>query len=856
MPRPNPFLRRASSPIEINNNEPSMIPMTTKRSHLLTVPEPSGTVHRPLTFRNFQQKPISIRPARFVKPQQQQHTTNDLVLTQQMHSFVKLFDHYTQKVYIEGYLMKHNDTADKPRTKCFAELCGSTLTFWDAEIQQSSIMPQYLKISDDAVVQSLTQEAEDGRNKKKHVFSITNKARCVCFEASDELTVRRWVCALRLACFEYKKLHLLFTLRLLKDIPVKAEPSFLQALLPGTTEWTRFWVTLDKKDERKLFKKTANNSSTSSSLSHLLLFDSKKSKTPAFSLTEVTHAYALYPESPQLIDKGSIMRIETPETHLLLMADSSSHMLQWLLAIYDAFKVYGRPQSLLCDAAHPTALNFGEPSEDSPRLFLEVDDVLDHMSANSTSRHETDKLFMNALYKKLLEPITASSSSPSPGSLAARSVTGRANSLPLITVACDETTAYAHAASDGDPEEEDGTDDCKFTRHVADSSDESEDDGEEDNDDDDEDKEQDSDDEPIGINRRRASHTPSGPKSMTESLIPDFDFGNGFDVPKMSRRTSNSSSFMLDQVHDDDSRSGHQCHTKEQSSSSSSSASASTSLFGDFNLAMDFNKYLENDGEKSSYRKSSLPANVKLSEYLSVDSRPGSSDMDRRRSWDHAWEEDEDHYRHQHHSNHHPHSSQHQQQRHPYDNDSYDSDTEGPMIPPLGDHFAPQNSLLDTYLGEQLSAKEQIEYARATGQPLIQVPDKPRAPQAGLIGMISQREKDRKEGYGMRVTERVNQHHADRFEREKERRILEQRQQQFLKHQIMMYTSGYGGIPAPSPPPPMAMMYPYMQAPMNGIPIMPMIPSPSPLSPSVDKSTMAFKDPKMGCRGRPLAKDH
>lgn len=130
-----------------------------------------------------------------------------------------------------------------------------------------------------------------------------------------------------------------------------------------------------------------------------------------------------------------------------------------------------------------------------------------------------------------------------------------------------------------------------------------------------------------------------------------------------------------------------------------------------------------------------------------------------------------------------------------YDDESEEDDYEqdGPLIPSLNDHFAPRNSLLDTHAGEQLSAREQIEYARATGQPLIQMPSKPRPPKGGLVGVISQREKSRRQGNGMRVAERVNQHHVDRFEREKERRIMEQRQQQYMKHQVKYRNSITGG---------------------------------------------------------------
>lgn len=209
-------------------------------------------------------------------------------------------------------------------------------------------------------------------------------------------------------------------------------------------------------------------------------------------------------------------------------------------------------------------------------------------------------------------------------------------------------------------------------------------------------------------------------------------------------------------------------------------------MFGDFSLTTDFGKFLDLPLDPHQ-RKYSLPTKLSFDRPSSSESRSTASSTHSNhhghryhrnsQQWDPEWnnaEEQEDEV---------------SKSKHPYDDDSYDSDVDGPMIPSLGDHFAPQNSLLDMYLGEQLSAKEQVEYAKATGQPLIQVSTKKEgAPQSGLVAVISQREKDKKEGNGFRVAERVNQHNQDRFEREKERRILEQRQQQAMKHQVDILT--------------------------------------------------------------------
>lgn len=940
MPRQNPFLRRASSPGDINTE----INHGSNSSLLSVPPPPLPQQHpakltqvslsdsalkvpvRPSTFRNTQSRMMSIRPSRFIKASTPISSTSSPIIlndtsiscssqSTEMTSFIRLFDTFTQKLYIEGYVMRHNNTtamddSSKPRTKIFMELSGSTLTLWDTEVPGPTVMPTYFQIVDTTIVYSSPTISVDSK-KKKHVFTVQNKKATMTFETSDEPSMIRWVSAIRLSCFEKQKLHQLFTLKLLGNNAANSntitnissaslsssgsnntadelatKSTWLQVRVPGTSIWQKYWVVLvnkkSKEDQHHRSKRFGKKVSVDNVEEHILLYETKKSKTPMWTLSRLTHAYAVYPESPQLIEKGSMIRIECklngggvqqksleiPDNNgnaccCWFMADHSQLTIQWLLAVYDTFSLYGRPEQLLADPTSQKALNFGEPLQDvgtvvHPKLFLETDEVVNAMNVLSIPRQEIDAIFTNAILKKQAETSVVT---------VTRRPTGtRANSLPLITVisaiedsngdgkiksAIEDTTAKSIDV-------EDQVAPFKFARQVADSSDESDDDDEDDCEDEDEDV--DSDDEPIGkksTNSPPSSAVPEDAEESTakkvfaDSLIPDFDFGNGFDVPKnvtaaavaaavnasslsqtlptrgknKGARHSNSMTMFMDSSssispldssrQDDDlgfslhtrkasmpATSSHHQHHHHHGQRSSSSAghhsinsrstpppsqppASSSALFGDFSLTTDFRKFLD---EPLDQRKYSLPANVKLSSMESSRSTSSSNNNNNNRWGDHEWEDTTDHY-----GDNEEYEDEEQPSQHPYDDDnqSYDSDFDGPLIPSLGDHFAPQNSLLDTYLGEQLSAKEQIEYAKATGQPLIQVSTKKQgAPRGGLVGMISQREKDRKEGNGLRVTERVNQHHAqmgqDRFEREKERRILEQRQHQFLKHQVRL----------------------------------------------------------------------
>ncbi|PHZ17093.1 uncharacterized protein RHIMIDRAFT_3034 [Rhizopus microsporus ATCC 52813] len=843
MPRQNPFLRRASSPGDINNNEsngpitsappvPSFHPGKLAQASLsesaLKVPL------KPVAFKNTQPRATSMRPSRFIKASTPTSSTSSplvasdhsngketqIVNNSEMTSFIGLFEAFTQKVYIEGYLMRYNDTEcsnsstvsfssddsqqKKTKTKMFVELSGSTLILWDAEAPGSSIMPTYTQIMDTATIYG--ESIEGGNKKTKYVFTLCSNTKSkTMFETSDYATMVRWVSAIRLSCFEKQRLHQLFTHKLLISKESEERKSmnsaYLQVRVPGTTLWKKYWVVLPDG------KKTKANKAQ-----HVSLYGSKRSKTPLLTLSDISHVYAIYPESPQLIEKGSMIRVDCKvndkEETCWFMADKCEVTIQWLFSMFDKFKLYGRPLGLLNDFLNPSSLNFGEPMQTSSgvqRLFLEVDQVIKTMDIASIPVKHIEETFMEIIKNsQSLEPPVI------------RPTGLRANSLPLITVISadgDEQITQQRSSSDniaalhGDKQNGSETDSTnlsfKFARHVADSSDESDQDDE---DIEDEEEEYDSDNEPIGrkTNSRTNSTvaTPS-PASFADSLIPDFDFGNGFDVPKdvtaaavaaavVNASSSLSSSSVTTSNSLDEEYTIPKKHIRKLSvpvnarhgsslNESPSSNNQESSLFGDFDLTGDFGKFLDLPMEQHQ-RKYSLPAKLSFdrpSESRSTTSSTHSSHHNNsyhnhNRQWELDWNNEMQGAE----------SPQHRS-KHPYDDDSYDSDFDGPLIPSLGDHFAPQNSLLDTYLGEHLSAKEQVEYAKATGQPLIQMPVKKEGlPQGGLVGVISQREKDKKEGNGFRVAERVNQHYQDRIEREKERRILEQRQQQIMKHQV------------------------------------------------------------------------
>ncbi|CAG8799554.1 24552_t:CDS:1, partial [Gigaspora rosea] len=110
-----------------------------------------------------------------------------------------------------------------------------------------------------------------------------------------------------------------------------------------------------------------------------------------------------------------------------------------------------------------------------------------------------------------------------------------------------------------------------------------------------------------------------------------------------------------------------------------------------------------------------------------------------------------------------------------YSDDGY-LDDRGNLFPPPN-QFRP-NSLLDSLPQSQPSAREQEQMARETGAPLINLQEKPKDPQTGLVGAITAREQHKKAiGSGLLARNAELERERAFLDRERERRLMEQRQQ-------------------------------------------------------------------------------
>ncbi len=106
----------------------------------------------------------------------------------------------------------------------------------------------------------------------------------------------------------------------------------------------------------------------------------KDKKKSLLTMRQVTQAFAVYPERPELISRSTLMKLEGQlgdedmtgalkmrEAWLLVMPElegtntRASEMLRWIVAIHDAFELYGRPRMYSWDPRDSQSMMFAYP---------------------------------------------------------------------------------------------------------------------------------------------------------------------------------------------------------------------------------------------------------------------------------------------------------------------------------------------------------------------------------------------------------------------------------------------------------------------------------------------------------------
>ncbi|KAI9512071.1 hypothetical protein F5148DRAFT_1165993 [Russula earlei] len=366
----------------------------------------------------------------------------------EIRSVVNLTHAHAHKVYMSGPLVRrierlpdgHHPAKDEGWREVWAQLGGTTLSVWDmkeieeARAQGKEVPPTYINVTD-AFVQVLgavTIPASLGKPVQKYnnvVTLNTAGSNLILFSCPNAAALISWATALRLSAWEKARLEEVYTAHLIRitlgdghDTPSTLvrgrREGWVRIRIAGQTDWKHLWMAIiagppppdtpgsppkptspppepqHKRRISSLFGRDNNQSQAPPTAPLLVFYPSPKPKDrkkPFLTLRNVSQAFAVYPERPELINKSTLMKIEGTigdqevamsmrkrEGWVLVMPEleagvpQANETIRWLIAFHDAFSLYGRPRAYSWDPRDQASMMFAYPvgpARDS--LFLE-----------------------------------------------------------------------------------------------------------------------------------------------------------------------------------------------------------------------------------------------------------------------------------------------------------------------------------------------------------------------------------------------------------------------------------------------------------------------------------------------------
>ncbi|KAK7050878.1 hypothetical protein VNI00_004990 [Paramarasmius palmivorus] len=331
----------------------------------------------------------------------------------------------------------HKPARDEGWTEVWAQLGGTTLSLWDMNaINQASqegkeVPPTYINMTD-AFIQvlgaiSIPVPGSPDPQRQENVLTLnTAGSNLLFFACPNTNALISWASALRLAAWEKSRLEEIYTAHLIRitlsarDIPSTLNNGRLEGWvrirIAGQTDWKSVWmvITAGAETTDELGRINSDNNGATNPLTtnvgtggkmrrmsnlfsakdhngpnalppkaNITVYTSQKPKDkrkPLLTITDVTQAFAVYPERPELITRSTLVKLEGTlgqeelaggmrgrEGWLLVMPQlegnlsPAAEMLKWVIAFHDAFKLYGRPQAWTWDPRDPVSLMFGYP---------------------------------------------------------------------------------------------------------------------------------------------------------------------------------------------------------------------------------------------------------------------------------------------------------------------------------------------------------------------------------------------------------------------------------------------------------------------------------------------------------------
>ncbi|KZS94260.1 hypothetical protein SISNIDRAFT_453997 [Sistotremastrum niveocremeum HHB9708] len=366
-------------------------------------------------------------------------------------SIVQLHLAHAHKIYYSGRLIRkierqpdgQRPAKDDGWVDVWAQLGGTTLSVWDMKaIDEASkrgeeVPPSYINVTD-AFVQvlgsvTIPPTATTPSKKYTNVLTLnTAGSNLLLFSCPSTADLISWAAALRLSAWEKSRLEEIYTAHLLRlflsDRGAWNEPPSslvrgklegpIEVRIAGQTDWKPVWMVvtapnttgLDNLDRTHSPEKNSVTKRRMSSLFNrqtsdfnvhgppqpatVVLYASSKPKDrkkPLLTLRNVSQAFSVYPERPELINRSTLIKIEgligdeesaggmkNREGWLLIMPEvepaksGTMEMLKWLIAFHDAFGLYGRPLGYKWDPRDHISMLFAYPvGPQRDNLFLD-----------------------------------------------------------------------------------------------------------------------------------------------------------------------------------------------------------------------------------------------------------------------------------------------------------------------------------------------------------------------------------------------------------------------------------------------------------------------------------------------------
>ncbi len=307
------------------------------------------------------------------------------------------------RIYIEGSLSVLKEGSKEGWVEGFGRLSGCDLSISSDALPK----PIFANVVDITVkpYKNLTTSDNQLLSNVLCISTISTTRYYLLFD--DEKTWERWHASLRLSSFENIKLSEAYTASLLATKGIMI--SDIKTILAGSRFLVKNWVNLrfgsggGKWIHCFVIIEPSKSSirSKKRKIGSFKIFKNEKEKKKDL-IAEVKFIYscsAMYPSSSVLIESSNLLKIEgdiickdgTNHNVLEIMPDPHAAvpgydtLIRFLLPLYDAFLLYGRPDHLDSSRTSESSLFFGLPQLPATE-YLTVDDAVSVIARNGSSQ--------------------------------------------------------------------------------------------------------------------------------------------------------------------------------------------------------------------------------------------------------------------------------------------------------------------------------------------------------------------------------------------------------------------------------------------------------------------------------------